>query len=431
MLGWTVGLLLAVPVVLYLVVLAINWNDRPVGAAAAKLDKIFHDRKPLADSDNAFIFLARLGELRGSDPVHKRKPNPTFDALTGACEQVERTCLKALTEKADAIRSWLASEKWLTEQYAILIGHSAWRDTGPGESTYQTAQFVGALDGQRLLLVEARLRALAGDTRGAKDLLEKDIRFWRMVLAAPNDLITKLNAAAAFRRHFQWTNLTLSQLPKARQLQLMPQQWRVPVSLEERSMLHPFAAEIAYVRNVFKTAGVPSGDGDDSERSDFDRLLQMSSWKLSRPLFQQQDFFNRQAELLLGIADAVNVDYAALHAHGLRHAKDLGRKSGEDAFDSGAYNLLGNALFHISFPATDFTGYAVRVADLEGLRRAAVLAAELRSAGLAPEQVPARLADSELRNPYTGAPFAWDAKARALVFTGLEPGQRGRYPIPY
>lgn len=289
------------------------------------------------------------------------------------------------------------------------------------------------MDGQRLLLVNAGWRAAAGDTSGAKNLLEKDIRFWRMVLAAPSDLITKMVATAAVRRHFQWASMTLSQLPKERQLLVMPEQWRIPISREERSVLHTFAAEMAYFHNSVKQDAnqPPSGIGEDGEPNEFDRLLKLGGWHLTRPLWKPQDAANRHAAMLLAIADEVNVEDGAFLARGLTRARAIGRKAGEDAFASWSYNPVGNVAIYIAAPSTDFTVYAVRVADLEGVRRAAVLAAQLRSEGLAPERVSSRLAGNMLRDPYTGAPFAWDAKARALVFTGLEPSPRGRHPILY
>jgi hypothetical protein len=74
---------------------------------------------------------------------------------------------------------------------------------------------------------------------------------------------------------------------------------------------------------------------------------------------------------------------------------------------------------------------AKRVADVEGARRAAVLATTLRSSGVSAEDVPAQLAASEIRDPYTNGPFAWDLKEKAIVFTGLVPGERGRHDLKY
>lgn len=34
-------------------------------------------------------------------------------------------------------------------------------------------------------------------------------------------------------------------------------------------------------------------------------------------------------------------------------------------------------------------------------------------------------------DPYSGKPFGWDESANAIVFTGLERGERGRHAILY
>jgi hypothetical protein len=75
--------------------------------------------------------------------------------------------------------------------------------------------------------------------------------------------------------------------------------------------------------------------------------------------------------------------------------------------------------------------YPPRLADVEGVRRAAVLATELRSRKIDEQNIEAELAASNLRTPYTGEPFTWDAEQHALVFIGLVPGERGRHALKY
>jgi hypothetical protein len=62
-----------------------------------------------------------------------------------------------------------------------------------------------------------------------------------------------------------------------------------------------------------------------------------------------------------------------------------------------------------SLGAYDFGQYARRVADVEGVRRAALVAVTLRSEKVEPSNVSAALAASSLRDPYTdrNAPVAW------------------------
>ncbi len=71
------------------------------------------------------------------------------------------------------------------------------------------------------------------------------------------------------------------------------------------------------------------------------------------------------------------------------------------------------------------------VSDLEGSRRAAVLAAELRSRKTRVSDMPAALAASAVRSPYDGLPFAWDDQSQSIVFTGLQEGERSRQAFKY
>lgn len=80
---------------------------------------------------------------------------------------------------------------------------------------------------------------------------------------------------------------------------------------------------------------------------------------------------------------------------------------------------------------TDFGEYASRLTDLEGVRRATLVAIALREAKVAHADVAATLSTSELRNPYNDQPFAWDSEAGAIFFRGLALGERGEHRIYY
>ena len=68
-----------------------------------------------------------------------------------------------------------------------------------------------------------------------------------------------------------------------------------------------------------------------------------------------------------------------------------------------------------------FSSYAVRVSDLEGIRRLALAVAELRAAGTREASLGERISASEIVDPYTNAPFTWLPDEGVLVFHGLEP----------
>ena len=67
-----------------------------------------------------------------------------------------------------------------------------------------------------------------------------------------------------------------------------------------------------------------------------------------------------------------------------------------------------------------YVGYVLRTASVEGVRRAALLAFQLHANGVAPEAVGSLVAQSDLRDPYTEEPFAWNAERHSVTFTGPE-----------
>lgn len=88
------------------------------------------------------------------------------------------------------------------------------------------------------------------------------------------------------------------------------------------------------------------------------------------------------------------------------------------------YNPVGHILIDIAKPA--YTEYGPRAADLEGARRAVLLAATLRSEGIDAAHAEAAVRASPLTDPYTDAPLQWDAASASVVFNGLAKGDRQR-----
>jgi hypothetical protein len=102
---------------------------------------------------------------------------------------------------------------------------------------------------------------------------------------------------------------------------------------------------------------------------------------------------------------------------------------GDESVLSWLYNPVGRALLLINSSA--YGPYGARVSDIEGSRRAAVLAAELRSKKISANDVPPALTASTIRTPYDGLPFVWDDKEQSIIFIGLQKGDRARQAFKY
>jgi hypothetical protein len=284
-------------------------------------------------------------------------------------------------------------------------------------------------DGQKLLLAKAYLLAGQKDAAGVRTLLSDDVRFWRRVLASSDILITKMIAVAALNRTFGVGNLVLRRLPADLELAGMPAEWGTPLTDNERSLLRTFTGEWVFGDRLFRQT-VAAGSWLDVVQSESDpsfatRLLA----RALMPMFQAQDLSNRRADMFLRALAAMDVPYEHLPA-GLERASVIFDNPAEEGGPfRRLYNPVGDMVLSIS--ATGFGGYGARVADVEGVRRAAVLATEMRSRNLARAKIPAELAASAARSPYDNAPFGWDADEHAIAFVGLEANERGRHLFEY
>jgi len=144
---------------------------------------------------------------------------------------------------------------------------------------------------------------------------------------------------------------------------------------------------------------------------------------LGRPLLQEQATLNAHAANLAHLSEALDVGPSELP----RTMKALRTPNGE--WVPGLYNPVGFTLLLVGKDA--YAQYAPRVSDLEGVRRAVLLASELRPDVCACKaEMEKRIDASTLKNPYSDEAFAWDNASRGIVFTGLADAPRGRYVVP-
>jgi hypothetical protein len=458
-LAWCIGVVAVLAVTIYVVVIGINWNDQPASEASIHLEKLGRDGATLPDKDNAYVYVlgftvapdedpgvwgtrrlawteqvlvqpssAAVTGFPGEDHDFTSLRSAAVQELSGACRKVDAKCLGAL-ERGDAdVAAWLAAEGWLLVRYKTLLAHKGWRETVPWDARVPLPKYSGVLEGQKLLLAEAWALAGQGNAAGVSMLLEADVRFWRHTLAAADNLISKMIAATALQRHFAWSNLVLRRLPPAAARQAIPELWSAPISESERSMLGSLAGEWAFFDHAIRHAmedGVHPLDMSSDEASTAKRVF----WRVTQPMLKVQDTSNRYADLLISVSETLQVPFDR-YPQAIERARAASDEVARGAFPpSRIYNFLGDILLGIANP--DFTSYAARVADLEGIRRSTLLAIELRSRGIASAQAPRKLAEASLRDPYSGKPFGWDEHAEAIVFTGLQAGERGRHAILY
>lgn len=443
--------LVALVFVTYLALVAINRNDRPPSPTAIAFAESLANRPSVADAQNAYLFILGFGgppesepaalgmERRGwavdalargdfnraDDPLpaaydYRSGRDAAVSALADTCAEPGMACFDALASDRAAAHEWLLSERWLLERYTTLIDYTAFHEALPFELDAPLPEYMPILESQRLLLIAAWYSGRSADADRVADVLQRDLEFWRMVLTNADSLLAKIIATAAITHHFKFGNGALRGLHASHREHPVPPSWLAEFSHEERSVRRTLIGEWAFMENAMMSIDadsekLPNSDGD---ADTWDRM----EWRLYSPLYQPQDFSNRYAETMVQYIELFDRPYRALPAAYDEAA--VVHASTPKPFER-AYNIVGDWLFSIAHP--DLTEYAARVADLEGVRRAAVLASQLRARSLAPEELRKALADSELRNPYTNEPFTWIEESNEILFQGLATGDRGRH----
>lgn len=436
---WLFASTLGAATLLYLVLLGINWRDEPPSAAAIKLQAVYDARAKVADVDNGFVYAMGMAERPEGDPraegmrrvALSRQPtssierydgftvvrSPQLQGFINVCKQANAACLSALETDEQMLAEWLRSEAWLLQRYETLLTHTHWSETVPFSANQQFPLYSRLMDGQRLWLATAWQSAEKQDAVAVRELLAQDLRFWSRTLQSSDWLIDKMIAVAAINQHFTLGSLLLGRLPAAAIATAIPAEWNVEMSAAERSMARCFAAEWIY-GNTVQQQMLGSRNPEDS----------FLSWHLTKSLYQPQASSNKRASYLVELSEILDTPYAQ-YATAMSGARAAEQRLADSLHPiPGPYNIVGEVLLAGSY---EYSAYAARVADIEGVRRAAVLANNLRSRGVTAEQMATALEESDIRTPYSNTPFEWDSAQRSIVFTGLQTGERGRYAVLY
>ncbi|MCE7032901.1 hypothetical protein LY625_09800 [Lysobacter sp. GX 14042] len=402
-------LLVGLPALAYAGLVVINWNDEAPSAEARQLAAIYRDRPAVADADNGLVHLQALAEEAGAG--YRAARSAEVAALVDACSEAA-ACAEKLDADPEAFGQWLQTELGLLDGYRRMLAATGWSEEVPEDPVARLPSYQPAMDAQKLHLLDARRLALAGDAVAARDLLDRDLVFWRGVMASSDMLLTKMVAVAAAERNFEFGNLALAGLPPEQIAQAVPPSWRAPLTVAERSLFRAFGGEWRFTVGAMQQIHAGMQDEDQGR----------PGGRLSRPLLQEQATLNLAAASMVRLGRLSELPHAEL---GPALAL-LGEEPAPPAFR--LYNPVGSILQSLA-PASLYSHYIARVSDLEGHRRAALLVAGLRGGGIGVDEAAAAVRDSPLRNPYDGSALEWDAASRSVVFNGLEAGERGRHAV--
>ncbi|MEC5396512.1 hypothetical protein [Uliginosibacterium sp. H1] len=455
---WITLSLLVLTALAGLALLFVNRHDEPVSESALKFTLMCQSRPPVADAQNAYVYALGFAAAQEDDPrrigtqrmaqinaalqqpgkgLHSlvapeqtltlQRP-PALRNLLGECRLMGPRCDAALTSRIDVVRQWLSDEAWLLDRHRALLANTDWLEPRPveGRAAPSSTQLMSVMPAHEVLLAQAWLHARDGRPEAARALLEADHRFWRMVLANTESLTTKSIAATALKRHFQYANLALARLSPAQAAALIPSGWQQAISEEERSMTWALIGEWLYANTSLDLARRDALDEDAARRSAFEQVRHAFSSRL----FKYQATSNQVAEQYMDVALALDRPISET-ADAMASVQQLqNRAQGlKTPWYSMAYNPIGKIL--TAFGHSRIDRHATNVANLEGLRRASLLAARLRATSDDVEQARQALNTPELYNPYSTEPMEWRPTERMVAFVGLTSGDQEIHSFVY
>lgn len=446
--------LAALAVLLLLTTFLVNRKDEPPSAAALRFEEIPKSRPLVPAAENAVVYALGFNVPESMDPVKvgaermewiisfgdTGKPeqedpagNVTsfLDSASADLIRLKEAC--SGDDRQGCAREFLASaQTWRLDEndelalhrYRALLLRRAWRDVVPMDLSAPLPPYGDIIHAQRLYFLQLMQLALAGKADDVRTSLAADFDYWRAAQSSAESLIAKMIAIAALRNHFFYATLILRELPAEAAERVVPSGWKREFSDEERSMLQVMAGEYAFFKHLL----VLTSSGrypTDAENSGKERTA-LGEWVKTRilGLMQVQAMSNFYAERFTRLCETFAVpmsDYSRAEESYLAflHAKKH------------SWSLYNPWLefFRRQDDGTAYLGYPFRVASLEGMRRGALLTVQLRAAGIAPEKMPSALAESSLRDPFTGNAFEWKAETHSFVFNapGNHPWRRIEY----
>ncbi|HKE47246.1 MAG TPA: hypothetical protein VKB52_04215, partial [Rhodanobacteraceae bacterium] len=342
---WAVAAIVALPVLVYLAALAINWRDQRPSPEALALAADEPASKSVEDENNAYVYLLGFSAPRDADPatagaaraawIRKLRSDPSlgietdpgpnalpdheqlFEPLRNVSCAIDggMQCFDALNGARDTIERVTAEQSWLIDRYRLLLSYVEWADITTGDIRSVYPEITGILQGRRLYYLRAWLLAVAGDADGVRTALDADLELWRLSLRDSSTVLSKMIAEGRFREHLAWGTLILRRLPPEARAAAIPASWRRPLTNEERSMNRAFRGEWRFAQNSLRTmAGSGLTSVSPSGRGKSITLEQRISSALATPFFKVQATLNDHAAALLRAESLVDVPYAELPA---------------------------------------------------------------------------------------------------------------------
>jgi hypothetical protein len=362
-------------------------------------------------------------ELFNRDNVVSREAE-AFGAepLKDSICSVENTgCIGQDNFSTQQLTNLLQRYRLFLERYEQLHRYTHYHDPLPVTLSSPTPRFSLLASSQQLMFGKAVLLVRRGEIGQAVALIERDMRFWRMVLREADDVLPKRFAQRFLERDVRFLSdaVKVTTSPVIlRQVQAL----LVPLTAEEldyKSALHAgFRLEKEVLLNLAHDSELRRALGSDPPWTDtfLFRLYYQPNATVNR--YYRNEFARQTAALNLP-------------------AIELARRTFNDAELSVDgweffYNPIGKIILARGFGGL-YGDYARRLYDLEGLMRLTALQAKVKQQRIAADRIEifVRNAGPAYADPYTGAPMRYEYNARRLYFLGFgkERGLTKRFEV--
>lgn len=431
--------LVLMSVFLVVVILLVNNKDRPPSDLAIKFQQSWDNKQVVDPLENGYLYFLGFDVGKTFDPktvgaervqwskeairssseeflmfpqayedFQKQIPKPIKN-LIDLCGQVSTDCVNNINSQREFINQWSGQDLWVIGRYRELIEYKAWLELAEVDVRLPLPNYSDVMKAQRLTFIHAFATMPIDDGESIINLLNQDLRFWRLMLKDTDMLIGKMIAVAAIKNNFLWTNHFLLKMKNTAQLNVDLVALNQPFTEKELSMRRCLIGEWFF---AYRTA-------DPLAVVDVDNI---TAKILIKFFYKKQDTLNVVAENLNSIVSELDVPLTSFEKSlQVYQGKEIPKKMFID-YLLNPYNIAGQYISDTA-PASLYTEYVVRTKDLEGFRRGLLLSIGMMGA--------ASMKNSIYSSPYETKPFVLNEEQQSVTVVGLGEGERAKQTYYY
>jgi uncharacterized RDD family membrane protein YckC len=339
------------------------------------------------------------------------------------CDPLNKECVK--TYVGTDYEKMLPGHSYITvmKRYDRLYEYTCYQTTLKPDIVTPIISYGGLKQIQCLKLASIADAYVKGDKEAAIARFEKDMQFYRSMLAQADTLIAKLVFLTWLKRDIHYYSQLMDTEKDMFEMLNKFGEKIIPLNLQERSLSLAFKYEIkanvnttletlAYVFTKYKNENEPENE-DDYEEVIGDILAQMTPQERKKAmiwLFKDNATIKSYYKIYDCISKISDMEIGNFLAN-----KGKCENNHASYYDY-IHNPIGTILASIATPA--YSDYALKFHDANGLIRLVQLKRLIRLNKVPEDKIEQFLKDNskEYGDSYSGLPMKWDAKRKVISF---------------